>query len=175
VGDSFRILNWGSKKGGFSAANGFDLGGGLYFQGIADKSGLTLVTKTSATPATPPPTNLVDQVVAIGDTAVFSFSPLGVAPFTWQWSFTGTNLVGETNAILVITNVQATNLGNYLRAGHGCAGRQQHLLRHAPPPLLHRGIASQPSGQTVANGANLTLTAVGNGGKPAALSMADQR
>jgi len=98
VGDTFRIITWDSRKGGFSAASGFDLSNGLYFQGIADASGLSLVTKSTVVPKPPPPTNLVNQVVAFGDTAVFSFSPLGVEPFSYQWTFYGTNIPAQTNA-----------------------------------------------------------------------------
>ena len=43
-------------------------------------SGLSLVAKTSIAPSPPPPTNLVNQTVAFGDTAVFSFLPPGVEP-----------------------------------------------------------------------------------------------
>jgi hypothetical protein len=163
VGDSFRILNWGSKQGGFSAANGFNLGNGLYFQGIADKSGLTLVTKTTIVPTPPSPTNLVNQVVAYGDTAVFSFSPLGVAPFTYQWMFNGTYLVGQTNALLVINNVQAASLGDYcvfVMDALGVTNTYCAMLT----AITASGITTQPNPQTVNSNTLITLTAVGNGG-----------
>ena len=174
VGDTFRIINWGSKQGGFSAANGFDLGGGLYFQGIADRSGLTLVTKTTIVPTPPPPTNLVDRVVAFGDTAVFSFSPLGVAPFTYQWMFNGTNLIGQTNAVLVIINVQAGNLGNYcvlVTDALGVANTYCAMLN----AINAAGITTQPSGQNAAHGHQPHAYGSGQWRRDAALPMADQR
>ena len=165
VGDSFRILNWGTKQGGFTSANGFDLGNGLYFQGIADKSGLSLVTRTTVVPTPPPATNLVNQTVAYGDSAVFSFSPLGVAPFTYQWSFDGTSLIGQTNALLIITNVQTASLGDYcvfVTDALGATNTYCATLTALSVP----GITTQPSPQTVSSNTTIILTAVGNGDGP---------
>jgi len=165
VGNTFRIINWGSKQGEFSAANGFDLGNGLYFQGIADRSGLSLVTKTTIVPTPPPPTNLVNQTVAFGDTAVFAFSPPGVEPFTYQWTFSGTNLPGQTNPNLILTNVQLASLGTYCAVvadAFNITNTYCAVLSATNAP----GISGQPAGQTVSIGANVTLTATANGAAP---------
>jgi hypothetical protein len=165
VGESFAILKWAGKRGGFIEAIGFDLGEGLFFQGIGDGSGLSLVTKTTVVPTPPPPTNLVDRVVAFGDPALFSFSPLGVAPFSYQWTFNGTNLPGQTGASLTILDVQAADLGTYCAVvvdAFDVTNSYCAQLSAIEPP----GITSQPSGSTNNSGANITLTATGNGGGP---------
>ena len=38
---------------------------------------------------------------------------LGTPPFSYQWQFNGTNIPSATNFTLIVTDVQATNLGNY--------------------------------------------------------------
>ncbi len=38
---------------------------------------------------------------------------IGSTPFTYQWSFDGTNIAGATNTLLTLTNVQLTNAGTY--------------------------------------------------------------
>jgi len=66
-------------------------------------------------PPTPPvitaqPTN---QTVVFGQTATFSVGVTGTQPLTYQWSFSGTNIVGATNTLLTLTNVQFSQAGNY--------------------------------------------------------------
>jgi hypothetical protein len=56
------------------------------------------------------PTN---ETVFIGQSAGFSIVAAGTAPFSYQWSFNTTNIVGATNATLTLTSVQLTNAGNY--------------------------------------------------------------
>ena len=165
VGDSFRLLKWATKSGGFSAAGGFNLGGGLYFQGIADSAGLSLTTLTSVVPTPPPATDLVDQVVAYGDTAVFNFSPLGVAPLTYQWMFQGTNLISQTNTLLIITNVQTANLGNYCVSVTDALNTATFYCASLSA-ISVPGITIQPSPQTVSSNTTIILTVVGNGTGP---------
>jgi len=105
AGDDFRLANWQSHSGGFAQVSGLALGGGLFLQAICDDEGLTLSTRTSVPPPPLPLTNLVDQVVALGRNAVFTIEPAGPGPFTFQWQFNGTNLMGQTNASLILTNV----------------------------------------------------------------------
>ncbi len=55
----------------------------------------------------------------VGDNAVLSVSPGGTPPFTYQWYFGGTLLTdgtkysGTTNSLLVISNAQTSDSGNY--------------------------------------------------------------
>ncbi len=69
-------------------------------------------TLTNAQPPliTVPPSN---QVVSLGQTAVFSVTATGSPAPVYQWQFNGANLPGKTAATLTIANVQSTNVGAY--------------------------------------------------------------
>ncbi len=56
------------------------------------------------------PTNLT---VVVSNTAVFVVGAQGTAPLSYRWSFNHTNVLGGTNAVLTLPNVQATQAGNY--------------------------------------------------------------
>jgi len=63
------------------------------------------------------PNNLT---VCINSSAMFCVSAIGDEPLSYQWRFHGTNsdnvatnLVGETNACLTVSNVQSNNAGYY--------------------------------------------------------------
>jgi hypothetical protein len=51
--------------------------------------------------------------VDVGGTAMFRVSATGTPPLTYQWQFSGGPLAGETNATLVLSNVQAAQAGSY--------------------------------------------------------------
>jgi Domain of unknown function (DUF4082)/Bacterial Ig-like domain/HYR domain/Bacterial Ig domain len=53
------------------------------------------------------------QTVYIGGTASFGVTASGTQPFTYQWNFNQTNIVNATNAVLVLTNVQPNQAGQY--------------------------------------------------------------
>jgi hypothetical protein len=57
------------------------------------------------------PTN---QTVALGGTAIFNVLAGGAGPLSYQWNFNGTNIDGETNAVLTLTDVQLNQAGNYM-------------------------------------------------------------
>jgi len=56
------------------------------------------------------PTN---QAVTVGGSTTFSVTASGTLPLSYQWSFNGTNMVGATNTMLTLTNVQLSQAGNY--------------------------------------------------------------
>ena len=69
---------------------------------------LTVLTQPPT--ITSQPTN---QTVSVGGTAGFGVAVTGSAPFTYQWSFNGTNLSSATNISLTLPNAQLTNAGMY--------------------------------------------------------------
>jgi len=164
-GDVFQVITWPSQSGGFTQINGLDLGGGLYLQAICDAAAMNLFTRTSVLSPPIPATNLVNQSVGAGRNAIFCLTPLGAEPFTYQWSFMGTNLVGETNGCLLINNTTTNNAGNYcvlvtdaLNVTHTyCA-----MLTVLAPP----SITTQPTNRTVSPGSNITFTVVATGSVP---------
>jgi len=67
-------------------------------------------------PITPPSSVVISpasQTVFEGATVTFSVSNAGSAPFTYQWALNSTNISGATNAILTLTDVQPSAIGNY--------------------------------------------------------------
>jgi hypothetical protein len=54
-----------------------------------------------------------NQTVAVGGTATFSVTATGSLPLSYQWNFNGTNILGETNTALTLTNVQFSQAGDY--------------------------------------------------------------
>lgn len=56
------------------------------------------------------PSNLV---IVVGASLIFTASAVGTPPLAYQWQLDGTNLVGETNASLSLTNVQYDKEGSY--------------------------------------------------------------
>jgi hypothetical protein len=67
------------------------------------------------TPGTPPTLEgqPPDQAVSARGTATFSVAAGGPGPLRYQWQFNGKNLLGATNATLVLTNVQPAQAGSY--------------------------------------------------------------
>jgi hypothetical protein len=76
-----------------------------------DHFGLYSLTTIAPPLVTAPPAS---QTVAVGNSGTFTVgSPIGIGPITLQWRRNGLNLAGKTNSILVISNVQVTDAGNY--------------------------------------------------------------
>ncbi|HWY75598.1 MAG TPA: immunoglobulin domain-containing protein, partial [Verrucomicrobiae bacterium] len=75
----------------------------------------SMVVSVIVNPAVPPTITLqpASRSVYAGGDATFSVAATGTTPFTYQWSFGGTNLPGQTNATLTVTSVDATKTGNY--------------------------------------------------------------
>ena len=102
------------------------------------------------------------QTVLVGANVTFIATTTGTAPFDFQWQFNGTNIAGETNSSLLLTNVQPERTGDYALAVSNAAGSvtssSAHLLVTVPPIIV-----SQPTNQTVVlNGsASFSITATG--------------
>ena len=108
------------------------------------------------------PTNLV---VAVGGTAPFSVVVTGTPPFSYQWSFNGTNLHAATNSFLVITNVQQTNGGTYsveVLNSFGNAQSSNALLSVGVAPF----ITLQPTNQPLVTGGTATFRVTAGGTLP---------
>ena len=79
--------------------------------GMAVSSNATLTVITNAPVFVLQPTN---QTVIAGSNVALSVTVgVGPIPNTFQWQLNGTNVIGATNAVLGLTNVQTTNQGNY--------------------------------------------------------------
>jgi len=115
-------------------------------------------------PPTPPliTTQPANQVVTVGGTASFSVTASGTLPLSYQWNFDGTNLVGATNIVLTLVNVQLSQAGNYtvlVTNSYGSILSSNATLTVLAPPI----ILVQPTNQTVVGGgaASFSVTASG--------------
>ena len=99
-----------------------------YFQGLIDEVSLYGRTLSDSeiqgvynagsggkcfTPAPVITTQPTNETVLVGQSASFSVTVGGTPPFSYQWSFNTTNIVGATNATLTLASAQFTNAGNY--------------------------------------------------------------
>ncbi len=90
--------------------------GGVYSVIVYNAYGPIVSSNTVLTVLVVPPfitTQPTSQIVYAGDTANFTVVAGGTSPLNYQWSFNATNLVGATNATLIIANVQTNQVGNY--------------------------------------------------------------
>jgi hypothetical protein len=123
----------------------------------------------------PTPTN---QSLAVGATATFAVSAVGIAPLNYQWQVNGTNLVngsqtigstisGATNKVLIISNVQtADSSSNYTvmvanSAGSIVSSNAILTVTNIPPT-----ITVQPTNQTVGVGSTVTNAVTATGTLP---------
>lgn len=105
----------GATNSTFVLTNAQFINQGLYSVVVSDVVGSTnsssaLLTVNSAPVITAQPRG---QAVPVGGNGMFSVSVIGNQPFSYQWFFGVTELPGETNATLTVTNVQFANAGNY--------------------------------------------------------------
>src|SRR5260370_18071379 len=78
-------------------------------------AGLNQQPWTADSPGQPPVITAqpLDLSTTPGLTATFSVTVTGPGPFQYQWRFNGTNIVGATNATLVLSSVDSSNQGVY--------------------------------------------------------------
>ena len=62
------------------------------------------------------------QIVLTGGTAVFSAAAAGTATINYQWELNGAPIAGAISSTLTLTNVQATNAGNYTLTASNSVG-----------------------------------------------------
>lgn len=102
----------------------------------------------------------VSTTNAFGSTAVFSCNATGPLPMNYQWFQNSTNLIGQTNATLMLTNLQLQNVGNYLVIVGNAFGSitSSVAILHVSP-----GILFQPTNQIVMPGSQSGFSAFANG------------
>jgi hypothetical protein len=88
---------------------------GLYSVSVTNAYGSALSSNAVLTVGTAPAitSQPAGQRVSTGCAAAFSLGAAGTAPLSYQWSKGGSSLLGQTNAILTLTNVQAADFTNY--------------------------------------------------------------
>ena len=79
--------------------------------GVVSSTGAVLTVFVPSPPAFS--TQPVSRGATLGETVTFTVTANGTAPFSYQWLFNGTNILGATGATLTLTNVRLTNAGGY--------------------------------------------------------------
>ena len=108
------------------------------------------------------PTTITAQPNA---TVTFSATAKGKGPLAYQWQFNGTDLSGETNAQLILANLQFANAGDYTVKVSNSSG----YVLSAPGRLRLFGtpeIIVQPIGQLVFTGAKVGFSVTATGANP---------
>jgi alpha-tubulin suppressor-like RCC1 family protein len=130
-------------------------------QGSATSSNATLTVLLPPV-ITAQPTN---QAVNSLNTATFSVTASGTAPLSFQWWFNGLVLPAQTNSSLILTNVQATNAGNYavvVTNSYGSATSAVATLT----VWLPSSIIQQPQSLSVMWGANAFFSVIATNPQP---------
>jgi hypothetical protein len=83
----------------------------------------------------------------------------GVTPLHYQWRFDGANIVGATDPVLVLTNLQLAQAGNYSVTVFNQAGALESS-NAIVTVLLGAFFIQQPQSITVRPGTNVTLSAL---------------
>ena len=110
----------------------------------------------------------VSQTNLVGDTVNFSVAATGTQPLIYQWGFDGTNLVGATDSTLTLTNVQASQAGNYsvlVTNLYGAATSSVASLT-VIVPAIPPTIVSQTPNQIVLLGSTATFSVTVSGSEP---------
>src|ERR1017187_1123775 len=105
------------------------------------------------------------QAAFIGQSAAFSVSAGGTSPLRYRWKFNGTNISNATNAVLTLTNIQASSTGNYLVVVTNTVGSVTStvaaLTLYLPP-----AITNQPQSQALVLGQTATFAVAASGTAP---------
>ncbi len=128
--------------------------------------GLTLTTVSSNAPTIL--TQPESLTLAQGSTALFTVSGSSAGPISYQWSLGGINLIGSTNATLLIQNARLAQAGDYQVSLSNCSGSTNSniatltVINLAIPPV----ITQQPSNVTTNLGAAVTFGVAATGTTP---------
>jgi hypothetical protein len=110
-------------------------------------------------------TQPASQALIQGQTAAFTVTADGTAPFGYQWSINGTSISDETNTSLTLTNIQTTDAGSYAVIVTNIAGSATSsvatLTVYVPPT-----ITTQPASQALIQGQTAAFTVTANGTAP---------
>lgn len=131
---------------------------GIYSVAVSNNFGQTESEGAGLTVNVPPSisTQPQSQSVLPGTNATFTAIAAGTPPFSYQWFFKGTVIPGATDSTYTIFSAQFSDAGNYsviVSNSVGSAKSDNASLRVPVPPLIF----SQPGGQTVLAGTNVTL------------------
>jgi hypothetical protein len=140
---------------------------GSYSVIVSNNFGETPSSNAVLTVVVPPSITIppAKQGGLLGFTANFSVTAVGTPPLQYQWFFNGSTIAGATSSTFSLTGAQLTNQGGYSVRVTNFAGSAQSenaaLIILTIPSIL-----TQPVGQTVLAGTNITLLTVAESSLP---------
>lgn len=113
-----------------------------------------------------PPVIVLQASAVVDQNSTLNLSPTitGKTPITYSWKFNNATLTGKTSAVLSVSNMQATNAGNYSLTAANADGTVSASV--SVGVFTSPVIITQPQSVTNANGANATFSANAAGGSP---------
>ena len=123
---------------------------------------------TTAAPVTTLPaitTGLSNMTAVAGQNVTFAVTATGAAPLTYQWRYYGRVIEGETNATMILSNVQASAEGRYsvvVCNPSGAAASGPVTLSFQSKPV----ILDEPQDRVVLAGTTATFNVVAAGSAP---------
>ncbi len=122
-------------SGVLALTNLFPADGALYTVEVTTfcntASASALLTVESSLTASP----LTNLTACVGQNVTFSTTASGGPAFTYLWRRDGSALTNQTNATLVLTNVQSANAGNYSVEVTGCGRATNSAQLAVTPPV----------------------------------------
>jgi hypothetical protein len=156
----------GSSTATLSLSNVQDADAASYTVTLSNAAGTATSDPATLTVIDPPSISVqpASRTNFVGSTATFSVTASGSPTLTYQWIFcpqpnwnVATNILGATNSVLSLANVQLTDAGSYLVVVSNAAGS----VTSAPPALLT--VLNPPAiSDSVLDGSNLIFS--GSGG-----------
>jgi len=163
---------WPTYADGYTNTLGYSLHRRVHSQYGNDpvnwQAGAPTPGATAGAPVTTLPTittALSNQTAVVGQNVTFAVTATGAAPLTYQWRYYGRLIEGETNATLVLSNVQASAEGRYAAVvsnPSGAAGSGPVTLSFQSAPV----ILSEPQNRVALAGSTVTFSVVAGGSPP---------
>ncbi len=110
-------------------------------------------------------TQPASRVLVGGDNEELSVMVVGQVPLSYQWQFNGTNIVGATNHVLALPNVQPGHAGAYSVIVSNALGVVTSRVAQVQVVVPAR-VAALPASTTVLLGSNVTLFVEADGTPP---------
>jgi endonuclease/exonuclease/phosphatase family metal-dependent hydrolase len=124
---------------------------------------------SAATPRAPQIiTQPADQTVTVGSNASFSVVAQGSVPLSYQWSFSGTNLMGQSGSTLVLTNAGFDQAGPYSVFVSNSVGstNSESAMLTVIASVVAPSISMQPQSQIVTEGNPFAFSVTADGDSP---------
>jgi hypothetical protein len=165
------VLLQGATKATYSKVSVQDADAGDYSVSVSNAVGeeSSNTVKLVVTAPVPPSitTQPISRSVVEGNSASFTVSVAGTAPFSYQWKFEGVNISGATNANFTRGSAVKSHAGKYMVTVTNAAGSADSMeatLTVSSP--VTASISTQPISRGVLVGDSVTFAVVADGTPP---------